>query len=548
MRRKQNRISKFVSGLLIVSLFLTGCAASKAIEGTVEDETITVGMSSRPSSLDPQKSNDVTSYCSLKLLYGTLYREDENGDYVPGLAKGYDISADGLTATIHLRDGLYYSNGDPIIADDIVYSIRRLADPLEATDMIRVIQENCKLKNIDAISEGKMSLDKLGVSAPDDKTIVLNLEQPCSRFESVISTFAFSPCQKKFFKSCNGHYASSPETLLSSGAFIIDRYEPLGTQIHFVKNPNYYDKDSIKLSEITYQCVSDPQQAIMSYQTGLVDLTEVKGEFITLAENDKSLMEKLSGVVKFVSVNERSSNKACNNVNLRLALANAIDRQEICDKLMYGAAKPLTRYVPTDVQKDENGKDIGADEDKYSDICGNNPDKAKEYYDKALKELGTDKVSYDIITTSSSGKMVEVLTDGWKKVLPGISFKIRTMPDAQFYASLMNDDYDMCAVGLTCDKSEIVAMLQILRTGNAMNMSGYSNKVIDQDLDAMEIEMDPGKMSRLTEEAEKIAMQDMPVIPLFSSGSSWLVAEQVQGFVAPGDGIIDVSRVWKKGA
>ena len=541
-----HKLTKTLAVLLSVAFVLSGCATVGSKEGTEDRSSLTVAITGRPSTMDPVKAGDTTSVLSIALYEETFYRLDSDGEYVPALATGYDTSPDGKKVTLHLRDGLRYSNGEPIKAIDFVNSFRRVADPMEASDAIRLIQENCKVKNVNEVFAGKFPVEKLGVSAPDDKTVVIELDEPCPRIEGIIASQQFSPCPKRFIDGCNGHFASNPETMLSSGAFFVDRYQTLGTQIHYKKNPYYYDADSVKLEEVTYQCVSDAQQAVMCYQTGTVDMTKVDGEFISLAAGDASLQKNLSGIIDFIPINEKSKNKACQNVNMRMALANAIDRGGICEKLMYDAAKPLTRLVPTDIQKTKDGKDLGADEEKYSDICSYNPDKAKEYFEKATKELGTDQFTFKVITRPKDSKLIEVLTDGWKKTFPSMSFDIRMMPDAKFYEEIMGEDYDITGIGLTCDKSELISTLQILRTDNAMNMPGYSNPDLDKRVDAAQKELDVGKLCKLITEAEEIAMKDMPIIPLCSSGTSWLVAESVKGFKAPGDGIIDVTRVYKE--
>ena len=541
-----HKLTKTLAVLLSVAFVLSGCATVRSIEGTKDRSSLTVAVSGRPATMDSVKADDTTSVLCIAPFEETLYRLNQDGGFDPALATGYDMSPDGRKITIHLRDGLRYSNGEPIKAIDFVHSFRRCADPMEASDAIRLIQENCKVKNVDEVFSGKLPVEKLGVSAPDDKTILLELDEACPRIEGVFASQQLAPCPKRFIEDCKGHYASTPETMLSSGAFVVDRYQTLGTQIHYKKNPYYYDADNVKLEEVTFQCVSDAQQAIMCYQTGTVDMTKVEGEFITLAADDPSLQKNLSGIIDFIPINEKSKNKACQNVNMRMALANAVDRKEICEKLMYGAAKPLTRLLPTDIQKTKDGKDLGADEEKYSDICSYNPDKAKEYFEKATKELGTDQFSFKVITRSKDSKLIEVLTDGWKKTFPSMSFDIRTMPDAQYLEEIMGDDYDITAIGLTCSKSELVSTIESLRTDNSINMSKYSNPELDKRVDAAQKEIDVEKLCKYTTEAEDIAMNDMPIIPLCSSGTSWLVAEDVKNFKAPGDGIIDVTRVYKE--
>ena len=135
-----------------------------------------------------------------------------------------------------------------------------------------------QIKNAAEIIAGEKDKSELGVTAVDDNTLQVELNVPVSYFTSLMYFPTFYPVNEEFFTSCGDTFATSPETVLSNGAFVLDSYQPAATAFHLTKNADYYDTDRVKLSGLSYQVIQDSQQALMSYQTGALDTTLVNGE------------------------------------------------------------------------------------------------------------------------------------------------------------------------------------------------------------------------------------------------------------------------------
>jgi multiple sugar transport system substrate-binding protein len=167
--------------------------------------------------------------------------------------------------------------------------------------------------NAEKISIGELPVSELGVSAPDKKTFVIELEQPCPYLNSLVSLCCFSPCSREFVNSCSGSYASSADTLLSCGPYVMDRYEPLASQIHLSPNKYYY-KDAGITTGVNLQVVGDAQQALMCYETGMLDVIRITGELADLAKDDPHLKAFSTAQIYRLDINHQSNN-ALKNLN-----------------------------------------------------------------------------------------------------------------------------------------------------------------------------------------------------------------------------------------
>ncbi len=413
----KKKIFKLTMPLVTAVFVLTGCTNSAGNSSdppvTAYDNELNVALMGQPTTMDPQK--ECTNF-DVQYLYpctGQLFRQDPVKGAVPELAEGYEVSEDGMTYTIHLKDNIRYSNGTKITAADFVYAFRRVADPKEASNAIFVFEDVCRLKNVYEVNSGELPVEQLGVKAEDERTLIVELEEPCPYFPYVLTMPASAPCSEKFVNQCNGRYATGPDTLLSSGPFYVDKFEPLGIQVHYSPNPYYIYSDKVKLSGITFRQVANVQQAEMAYQTDLVDVINVSKDYFALSADDPNLKSATGGDIHFIAGNYERC-EAFRNKNIRLALANVLDRDTIMKNYFRGANTSLTRIIPRNCTYDSQGRDFAYDSDRYKELCGYDPDKAKEYWEQGLKELGVSNVTFELIVRSGNEEFIEIIKDAWE--------------------------------------------------------------------------------------------------------------------------------------
>ena len=531
MKNRKTAFIKYTavfSAIILVLTMLTGCGGLSGKNAYVNEINKTI--SGSPVTIDPQVSADDISDEAVILFSATLYRYDSDKQLVPWLAESCDVSEDGLTYTYHLRDDLKWSDGRELTADDFVFGFKRLVDPETGSGAVYLVTDCCQVKNAADINLGKMDKDKLGVSAPDKKTFVVELENCCPYFNSLMTMRSFAPCNEEFFNSCDGNYATSEDTLLSSGPFVVDSYEPLAVQIHFSKNPYFFDAASIEPDAINLQVVSNQQQGIMCYETGMFDITGVSGELQELAEGDDDLKDFSSASLFYLFINYQSA--PLQNKNIRIALAKSINRKSLVDNYLKAGYDPMTRINPKGYYMEADGSDFAADQDQYDDYAGYDANSAAEYWKKGLSEIGQSSLTLTYAFESSGRSMDEIIVRDMEKALPGLKIEMHPLSVKEWLAAPTSGKYDLIFNGWVCDYADPTALYNIFITG-AHGDYGYSNKAFDEILDKCDdkdVANDPAKRNELLHQAEDILMEDMAGIPIFTRGDAYLIKDCIGGF------------------
>ena len=523
---KKRILPLFLCFFLAVSL--TGCGAGSDNEGQLSMSYLT-----SPPTVDPQLCSEVFCLRTVSLYMSTLYTYDETGKLVSGLAESYDVSTDGLTYTFHLKKGLKWNDGTPLTAHDFVFAFRRLADPGTGSGSVYLITDSCKVKHVEEVQSGKKRVDELGVSAPDENTFVVELEHPCPYFLSVLTSYVFSPCNEAFFKKCNGEYATSPETMLACGPYIMDQYEPLAVQIHFVPNPNYYDYGNNKNlpSEINIQVASNPQQALMCFDTGQLNVVSVNGELLVKLAEDPHLIALPAARLQFIQFGNLSQS-AGKNVHIRRALGRSIDRDSIVNDYFQTGAYSLQRISPRGYYYETDGSDYSGDDKQYDDVTGYDPAAAKKEWEQGLQELGTKTVEMKLAFSSTEQNLCEILKQQMEKNLPGLSVKMLSLPAKEWLSALNKSQYDMIYQGWSADYADPTSFYDYWITGSRGDQ-GYSDPKVDQMLiecGSAETASNPEKRNKLLHKIEDRLLENMAMIPLFSQENCFMVSGDYSKF------------------
>ncbi len=226
---------------------------------------------------DPHKVNDPMSNELLTAVFDGLYTLDENGALDPLMAESYEISEDGLTYTFHLREA-YWSNGEPVTANDFAFSWKRLVDPATAAknsnEAVAV-----GIKNAKAIVDGEMDPEQLGVTVIDDKTLQVELEAIVPYFLKTLVRPAFLPINQAYFESAGEDYGMKPEATIYNGPYTWT-YWDYATNIRATKNPDYWNADNIDINQLNWQIVTDSQTGALMFENGELDFVEISGALI----------------------------------------------------------------------------------------------------------------------------------------------------------------------------------------------------------------------------------------------------------------------------
>ena len=484
-------------------------------------------------SLDPQQATDGTSFEVIADYTDGLMQMDADGQAVPAIAESYDLSEDGLTYTFHLRSDAKWSNGTPVTAADFVFAWQRAVDPAVASEYAYMLSDIGQIKNAAEIIAGDMDKSELGVTAVDDTTLQVELNVPVSYFLSLMYFPTFYPVNEEFFNSCGDTFATSPETTLSNGAFILDSYEPAATAFHLTKNADYYDAGRVQLSGLNYQVIQDSQQALMSYQTGALDTTLVNGEQVDQVKDDPEFKTVGAGYLWYVSPNMDAVPELA-NLNVRLALTMAIDRDAITGDVLKDGSAPTYTAVPPEFAAGPDGSDFSADQEKFADVCTCDATSAADYWTKGLEELGITELSLDMVVDADDApqKVAQVLKEQWETTLPGITVNLVVEPKKQRVQDMQDGNYQLGLTRWGPDYADPMTYLGMWVSGNSNNYGLWSNADYDAIIDECttgDLCTDAeGRWERLYD-AEQIVMDEAVIFPLYTQCNAEMLSSKVTG-------------------
>lgn len=499
---------------------------------TASSDDLNIMLETPVESLDPQQATDGTSFEVIADYTDGLYQMDKDGKAVPALAADTKVSDDGLTYTFTLKDAKW-SNGTPVTAKDFVFGWQRAVDPDVASEYAYMLSDIGQVKNAADIIAGKKDKSELGITAVDDKTLKVELEAPVSYFLSLMYFPTFYPVNEDFYNSVGDSFGTSPETTLSDGAFVLDSYEPAATSFHLTKNADYYDADRVKLAGLNYQVIQDSQQALMSYQTGDLDITLVNGEQVDQVKDDPAFKAVGAGYLWYVSPNI-SSVKELANLNIRKAMTMAIDRDTLTTGILKDGSLPTYTAVPPQFATGPDGSDFSEDQTKFQDDCKFDADAAADYWKKGLEELGEDSVELEMIVDADDApqKVAQVLKEQWESTLPGLTVDLKVEPKKQRVQDMQDGNFQVALTRWGPDYADPMTYLGMWVTNNSNNYGLWSNK----DYDSIIAECTTGDLATDAQgrwdkmyDAEKLVMDDAVIFPLYTQSNALMVNPKVTG-------------------
>ncbi len=243
---------------------------------------------------------------------------------------------------------------------------------VQAGREVYMLSDIGQVVNAAEIIAGEKPVTDLGVTAVDDKTLEVQLNVPVSYFLSLMYFPTFYPVNEAFYNTCKDTFGTSPDTVLSNGAFKLTDYQPAATAFTLEKNPDYYDAAKIALDGLAYQVIKDSQQALMSYQTGALDMTLLNGEQVDQVKDDPEFTSVGAGYLWYISPNIDAVPELA-NLNLRRAMTFALDRDAITNDVLKDGSTPAYTAVPAQFATGPDGSDFSADQTKFAEFCAYDP-------------------------------------------------------------------------------------------------------------------------------------------------------------------------------
>lgn len=523
----------------ILGLGLLGGCGSQKTRGNQEsqglEQKIAVSVPTELVTLDTTQTTDKNTFTIAQHLFEGLYRLDENSVPIPGLAKeAAEISQDGLTYTFKLRADAKWSNGDKITAGDFVYAWQKLVDPKTAAPNAYLLDS---VKNSQEIRVGDKPVTDLGVTAIGEEEFQVQLIYPKQSFLTLISIAWLAPQNQAFVEAQGENYASDSDHLLFSGPFVINDWEQGSDTWTLKPNDAYYDRQEVKLTEISGTTIKEENTGIDLFNTGELDLTKLSGTFVAEYADDPSFVSHADIANTFLDFNKKPGTPLANE-NLRRAIALSIDKESLTKHALNDGAKPLNGLIPEKLFiNPTNQEDFRA----YSgDYLVYNKEAGKAAWALAQKDLGEEIELPLLVSDDDSGKKIsEYIQNQLQENLPGLKITITPQPRTNVNQSRRDKDYQLSISSWMAGDNDLGMYFILYETDSAYNYGSFSNSSYDK----LAVSAKTTNANDVTKQftdyqaAEKILLEEgVAQVPLFQSASNYLINPKITGIEYPSYG------------
>ena len=509
---------------LSLSSVLTPAMAATLPAGAqlADQQQIVRHIKDEPASLDPLKAVGLPEIQVIRDLFEGLTNQDAHGKIVPGVAQSWS-SSDNKTWIFTLRNNARWSNGEPVTAQDFVYSWQRLVDPKNSSAFAWFAGLS-GIENAAAITKGEMTPDKLGVVAQDNNRLKVTLDRPVPWFPALVANVALFPVPQQVIAR-QGDSWTAPGTLVGNGAYQLSE-RVVNEKIVLTRNPHYWDDAHSVLTKVTFVPINEESSATKRYRSDDIDITE------SFPKNMYALLKKtLPGQVYtpdqlgtyYYAFNTQKGPTA--DVRVRKALSWSIDRQVIADKVLGTGEKPAWHFTPDvtagfkplpSFQQQHDQNSLNAQAKALLASAGYGPDKPLRL-----------KLLYN--TSESHQKIAIAVASMWKKNL-GVDVTLENQEWKTYIDSRNSGNFDVIRASWVGDYNEPSTFLNLLTSGNSSNIARFSNAEYDAVLARASKETSDQARNSDYNRAEQILAAQAPIAPIYQYTNGRLIKPWVKGY------------------
>ena len=541
---------KLLCTLLIIMMVavsvLAGCGDSEQGASEGSSGEVVVNIKTTPKSWDPGKNANVEGMHISYNLFEGLMRENEEGELVPGVAERYEISDDETVYTFYLREDAKWSDGEPVTAQDFEYAWKRVCDPATASTYAFIMTPY--IKGAQEYYDGTGSIDDIAITAVDDHTLKVELNNPCAYFLNLTAFCTYNPIRQDCVEAGDG-WEKDPETCISNGPFKLEEYK---SDLHIImaKNDQYWNADTVKLDKVKAVMIKEATTAYQGYQSGEIQcLDSVPSEEIAnLKSSDPNFtIEPRVKNLYFVANYDKDPTS---NVKVRKALALAIDRTSLVEQVTKGGEIPATGIVPPSLTLSDGSsfRSLDADGNPQTEN-GIDPSQALvEEAQQLLAEAGYPngegfpeiELLYNV--DEQNQKIAEAVQEMWKNNL-NINVTLRNEDFTTFRKTVFEGNYDLAINSWGGDYADPMTMLDIFTSYSDINNTQWrwqpyetqpndttmnpSNKTFDEYIKGAQTTSGTERDEYLKKAEGLLIGEEMIVIPVLFPSNTLIIDESV---------------------
>lgn len=533
----------FSAGAVVVvaGLALTACGSksSSSSGNLAEKQVLNWDEASELPSMDPSKATDTISFDMMNNSMEGLYRLGKNSKVEPGLAKSTKVSKDGLTYTFNLRKNDKWSNGDPVVAQDFVYSWRRTLDPKTGSEYAYLFDG---VKNANDVMNGKKPGTALGIKADGKYKLVVTLDKKLPYFKLLMGFPSFFPQSKTAVDKYGSKYGTASKYMAYNGPFKMNGWTGSNLSWSLAKNSNYWDKKNVKLDQINFKVNKDTSTAYNLYQSKKLDETFLSTEQAKQLSSKPDYQVLKQARTSYLEFNQ--TQKVFQNKKIRQAISYAIDRKQLANKVLGSGTKVSKGIVSSGLQSYQ-GKDF-ADAAATKEGVTYNKKKAKQLLKEGLKETGQKKLSFTLLGDDTDVlKKVTAFIQSQLGENLGIDVKVQNVPFKTRLDRAKTQQFDVVVGSWGADFSDAISFVDLFTSDNSYNDGKWKNAEYDKLVQASKTTDAGNKQKRWDDlvQASKILNRDQGVAPLYQLNQPTMVRSTVKGLIQNTAG---VTNNWKE--
>ena len=517
----------YLASILIpLTLALAACGNANSPDPA---RTLQIGNFAEPGTLDPNKLDGSWEGRIADGLFMGLTTNFANGDVAPGMATSWTTSSDGLTWTFKLRDAVW-SDGTPVTAADFVSGMQRLMTSVPASSSVGVY---FFIENAEAVRNGTMPANALGVRAPDPKTVEFKLNRPAPYFPRLLSWANAAPVPRHMIASY-GEAWIKPEHMVGNGPYLLKEWKP-GDFVHLTKNPRFFDAASVCLNDLYFYPSKDVIAAERAVRSGSLDMNfDFSGSRLAEIKKNMPGYAHVTQGQRTSYINFNMRRPEFQDLRVRQALSMAVDRDFIAMKVLADGSEPAYSIVPKGIKSYAGGTVTLASKGQSQDL---RVAKAKDLLEAA--GYGPNKPLVLTFAHRNSGevpKIAPVLQANWQSIAPWVKISLQGNDNAIHYASLQRGDYQFADASWGTITSDAIEHLEIIRTGGGSNDGAFSDPVYDKLLDKAARTTDIKQREKAFLEAEARALDQLGITPVIFDSMRHLVNPRITGYQINGTG------------
>jgi oligopeptide transport system substrate-binding protein len=491
-----------------------------------------IANSGEPDTLDPHHVEGVWENRIIGDMFMGLTTEAADASVIPGAAESWQVSDDGTVYTFRLRDHTW-ADGTPVTADDFVFALQRILDPAEAAEYASLLYT---IENAKPLNEGALEgMDQLGVRVLDPKTLQITLESPTPYFIEQLTHYTAFPLPKHKVEELGDDWIK-PGNIVGNGPYTVVEWLP-NTHVKLEKNAAFYDADNVSIGTVYFYPAEERNAATKRFRAGEIDVQyDFASEQIDwLKENlrDETRISPWLGIY-YYAFNTRKA--PFDSPTLRQALAMAIDRKAITDKVLRTGELPAYSFVPPGVGNYGEPAYVSWKDTAYQERVA----QAKDLLANA--GFGPDhplKVQLRYNTSENHKKIAIAVVAMWKQQL-GVETDLFNAEVKVHYSDIQEGNFEVARAGWIADYNDAQNFLYLMDSATGvLNYAGYASEKFDRFMAEAAATADLAARADLLRQAEAVAMADMPNIPIYYYVSKDLVATHVEGWV---DNVKDIHR------